>query len=80
LDVSVGKSFLKNDALSFKLSWSDVFNTKHEYVISDFGNCYVHQDSRYYSSALTLRVSYHFNSAQNKYKGTGAGESAKNRM
>lgn len=80
LDVSVGKSFLKNDALSFKLSWSDVFNTKHEYVISDFGNCYVHQDNRYYSSALTLRVSYRFNSAQNKYKGTGAGESAKNRM
>lgn len=80
MDFSVGKSFLKNDALSFKLTWSDVFNTQHERVISDFGACYVNQDNRYYSSAVTLRVSYRFNSAQNKYKGTGAGESAKNRM
>lgn len=80
MDISVGKSFLKNDALSFKLSWSDVLNTKHEFIISDFGSCDVRQDNRYNSSALTLRVSYRFNSAQNKYKGTGAGESAKNRM
>ena len=80
MDLSVSKSFLKNEALTFKLSWNDVFNTRHERVISDFGACYVNQDNRYYSSSVTLRVSYRFNSAQNKYKGTGAGESAKNRM
>jgi len=80
MDLSVGKSFLKNEALSFRLSWNDVFNTKHEHIISDFGACYIDQDNRYYSSSVTLRVSYRFNSAQNKYKGTGAGESAKNRM
>lgn len=80
MDLSVGKSFLNDDALSFRLSWNDVFNTKHEHIISDFGACYIDQDNRYYSSAITLRVSYRFNSAKNKYKGTGAGESAKNRM
>ena len=80
LDLSVNKSFLKNEALTFSLSWNDVFNTRHEHIISDFGACYVNQDNRYYSSSVTLRVSYRFNSAQNKYKGTGAGESAKNRM
>jgi len=80
MDISVGKSFLKNDALSFRLTWSDVFNTKKESNITDFGNCYIRQTNRYYSSAITLRASYRFNSAQNKYKGTGAGESAKNRM
>lgn len=80
LDLAIGKAFLKNDALSFRLTWSDIINTKHERVISDFGSCYVNQDNRYNSSALTLRVSYRFNSAQNKYKGTGAGESVKNRM
>jgi len=80
MDISVGKSFLKNDALTFHLSWSDIFNTKHECNRTDFGNCYIRQSNEYYSSAITLRVSYRFNSAQNKYKGTGAGESAKNRM
>ncbi len=80
MDISVGKSFFKNEALTFRLTWSDVFKTQHERVISDFGACYVDQDNRYNTSAITLRVSYRFNSAQNKYKGTGAGESAKNRM
>lgn len=80
MDLSVSKSFLKNDALFIGLTWNDVFNTKHEHMISDFGSCYVNQDNRYYSSSITLKVSYRFNSAQNKYKGTGAGESAKNRM
>jgi len=80
MDLSVSKSFLPNDVLTFALSWNDVFNTKHERIVSDYGNSYVCQDNRYYSSALTLRFSYRFNSAQNKYKGTGAGESAKNRM
>jgi len=80
MDLSVGKSWLKNDALTVGLTWNDVFNTKHERVISDFGACYINQDNRYYSSSITLRVSYRFNSAQNKYKGTGAGEAAKKRM
>jgi len=80
MDLSVSKSFLKNDALSFNLSWSDIFNTKYERNRTDFGNCYISQGNEFYSSALTLRVSYRFNSAQNKYKGTGAGESAKERM
>lgn len=80
MDLSVGKSFLKNDALSFRLTWSDVFNTQKEHVISDLGACYVNQTNRYYTSAITLRVSYRFNSAQDKYKGTGAGQSAKERM
>jgi len=80
MDVSVSKSLLKNEALTFHLTWSDIFNTKYERNRTDFGNCYIRQGNEYYSSAITLRVSYRFNSAQNKYKGTGAGESAKNRM
>jgi len=80
MDLSVGKSFLKNEALTVNLTWSDVFNTKHECIVSDYGNSYVRQDNRYNTSSLTLRVGYRFNSAQNKYKGTGAGESVKSRM
>jgi len=80
MDLSVGKSFLENEALSFHLTYSDIFNTRKESNDTDFGNCYARQTNHYYSSSITLRVSYRFNSAQNKYKGTGAGESAKNRM
>lgn len=80
MNISVGKTFLKNDALSVRLSWSDLFNTRSESNYTDYGNCYFRQTNDYYSSAITLRISYRFNSAQNKYKGTGAGESVKNRM
>ena len=78
--LSIQKSFLKDDALTFRLTWADIFNSSVEYVHVDFGRYIINQSSDNYNPCITLRVSYRFNSASNKYKGTGAGESAKNRL
>lgn len=79
LEVSVQKSFLKDDALTFKLSYTDILNsyTRGE---TDFGSYKIHQTMDRRSPGIVLRASYRFNSAKSKYKGTGAGQSVKERM
>ena len=78
--MSVQKSFLKDDALTFRLTCSDIFNSSAEYALADFGRYIIDQSNDNYNPCIILRVSYRFNSASSKYKGTGAGESAKSRM
>ncbi len=78
--LSIQKSFLKDDVLTFRLTWSDIFNSSVEYAHVDFGRYIINQSSDNFNSCLTLRVSYRFNSASSKYKGAGAGESARDRL
>lgn len=78
--LSIQKSFLKDDALTFRLTWSDIFNSSVEYAHVDFGRYIINQSSDNFNPCVMLRVSYRFNSASNKYKGTGAGQSAKDRL
>lgn len=78
LNISVRKSFLK-DALSVELKGVDLFKTKQ--VVAMYSGAYeILQDNRNDSRGVFLTVRYKFNSANNKYKGTGAGEQQKNRM
>ncbi|MDO5443251.1 MAG: outer membrane beta-barrel family protein [Bacteroidia bacterium] len=78
--VSIQKSFLKDDALTFTLAWNDIFNSSVIYAKTDFGRYVIDQPNDNFNSFLTLRVSFRFNSTNSKYKGTGAGQDAKNRM
>ncbi len=78
--LSLQKSFLKDEALTFRLSWNDIFNSSVVYARTDFGRYIIDQPNDNFNSCITLRVSYRFNSASSKYKGTGAGESAKSRL
>jgi len=80
LSFGVQKSFLKDDALTFRLSMEDILNKGVFYFTTDYGNCFVTQSNNGYRPCIQLRASYRFNSANSKYKGTGAGESAKSRM
>ncbi|MDO5447079.1 MAG: outer membrane beta-barrel family protein [Prevotellaceae bacterium] len=80
LDLSVQKSFLKDNALTFNLSWVDVFNSNIYHFETDFGSYIINQSADSRTPGVVLRVSYRFNSAQSKYKGTGAGQSVKSRM
>ena len=80
VSLSVQKSFLKDDALTLRLTWDDIFNSSVVYARTDFGRYVVDQPNDNFNSCIMLRVSYRFNSATNKYKGTGAGESAKSRL
>lgn len=78
--LSIQKSFLKDDALTFNLTWADIFNTSAVYARTDFGRYVIDQPNDNFNSFVTFRVAYRFNSTGSKYKGTGAGQDAKNRM
>lgn len=80
LDFSVQKSFFKDRSLTIRLSATDVLNRSQEHVVVDYGNFYVDQNNDHRNPAILLRVSYHFNTMVSKYKGTGAGDSVKNRF
>ena len=80
LNLAVSKSFLKHDALNVRLAWNDILNKTKEHVCTDYGNFIHNQNNDYYSPSVQLRLSYRFNTANSKYKGTGAGADAKSRM
>ena len=79
LDLSVQKSFLK-DALTVEIEGTDLFNSRYDNAMLRSGAYSIVQYNRYDTRELVLTLRYKFNSAKSKYKGTGAGESAKSRM
>lgn len=80
LEAAVQKSFFKDDALTFRLSVTDILNDNKELYCMDRGSIIDTQYNDWRRGAVILRVSYRFNSAASKYKGTGAGQSAKERL
>ena len=80
LGLVVQKCWLKNDALCLRISMSDVLQKRLTEMFLDNGYFQLHQTSggNYHRLNVTLR--YTFNSSNNKYKGSGAGADAKNRM
>ena len=79
LDLSVRKSFL-NDALTIELEGTDILNSRRDNVRLRSGDYSILQYNHFDIREAVLTLRYKFNSAKSKYKGTGAGESAKSRM
>ena len=77
-NVSVYKSFLK-DRLSFDLFIYDLFG-HISHMIAHYGKMKDLIVDGLSTSKVSLTVRYKFNTTRSKYKGTGAGESQKNRM
>lgn len=77
-NISLYKSFLK-DRLSVQLKANDLFNSYQAKSTIYSGNrlMTIKMEARR-NISITLR--YKFNAAKSKYKGTGAGDSQKNRM
>ena len=80
LNFAVSKSFLRDGALNARLSWNDMMNTNVMSFTADYGNVIFRQRNDEYSPCVQLTVSYRFNTAGSKYKGTGAGQDVKERM
>ena len=78
-NVSVYKAFLK-DRLSFQLFIYDLFGTDNIHMNAHFGKMKDMIVDIQSTSKVSLTVRYKFNTTRSKYKGTGAGESQKNRM
>lgn len=78
-DLSIYKSIL-HDQLSFQLYVSDLFGTNDDHTIGKYGKLKELVDNEYSTTKISLTVRYKFNTTRSKYKGTGAGQSQKNRM
>lgn len=87
LTFAVQKSWFNQDALSVRLSFSDIFKTAYHDVRIDLGNYVLTQShingqerSSYDKHRIKLSVRYKFNATKSKYKGTGAGKEIRERM
>jgi len=80
LSFVVQKCFLKNDALCLRASINDVLQRSTQKIQLDCG--YYTLDHRTINNKHRLNVSvrYTFNASQSKYKGTGAGKDAQERL
>lgn len=79
VNLSVRKSFLK-DALCVELKGTDLLDTNKDYYHLYSGDYNIYQKNSYDTREVSVTVRYKFNATKSKYKGTGAGESQKNRM
>ena len=78
-DLSIYKGFLKY-CLTFQLYVNDVFGTNDSHIIGKYGKLKETIFDEFSTSKISLTVRYKFNVTRSKYKGTGAGDSQKNRM
>ena len=78
-DLSIYKGFMK-DCLTFQLYVNDVFGTNDSHIIGKYGKLKETIFDEFSTSKISLTVRYKFNTTRSKYKGTGAGDSQKNRM
>ncbi len=81
LDVSaaVQKSFFDN-TLVLRLEGSDLAGLGRYDIMTDSGSHIISQTNRMDNQRVKFSVRYNFNTAQSKYKGTGAGADVKSRM
>ena len=80
LSAAVQKTLLKDGSLVLRLEGSDLLGTAHFDADSDFGSHTIMQTNRMDTQRVKLSVRYNFNTAQSKYRGTGAGADSKSRM
>ena len=78
--AAVQKTLLKDGSLLLRLEGADLLGMAHYNVDSDFGSHTISQTNRMDTQRVKLSIRYNFNTAQSKYRGTGAGSDSKNRM
>lgn len=80
LSAAVQKSFLKNNALVARFEINDILQTADYNISTDCGSHFIEQTNSFDYHRVKLSVTYSFNAARSKYKGTGAGKDAQERM
>ena len=80
LTAAVQKTLLKDNSLVLRLEGHDLARQAHANVDSDFGSHTIKQTNMMDTQKVKFSIRYTFNTAQSKYRGTGAGADAKARM
>lgn len=79
LDIAVTKSFF-NDALTVELKGNDLLNRSGDSNLLRTANFQIAQNNRYDNREFVATIRYKFNATPSKYKGSGAGQSEKDRL
>jgi len=80
LSVAVQKSLLSDGSLVLRLEGADLLGTAHFDAYSDFGSHTIMQTNRMDTQRIKFSIRYNFNTAQSKYRGSGAGADSRERM
>ena len=80
MGVVVQKSLLADNSLSLRLAVVDILQRNRVNEYGDMGNYQIWQCNRFSTHKLNMAVFYKFNAARSKYKGTGAGKEAQERV
>lgn len=80
LSTAVQKTLLKDGSLVLRLEGADLLGTAHFDANSDFGSHTIMQTNRMDTQRVKFSLRYNFNTAQNKYRGSGAGADSRERM
>lgn len=80
LSFVIQKCWLKNDALCFRASITDIFQRTNQNLEMDCGYYTLTQHNVTTNHRLYASLRYTFNASKSKYKGTGAGRDAAGRM
>ncbi len=80
ITAAIQKTLLADGSLVLRLEGADLAGLAHYDVDSDFGSHTIMQTNLLDTQRVKLSVRYSFNTAQSKYRGTGAGSDSKSRM
>ena len=80
LSTAVQKSLLNDGSLVLRLEGTDLLGTAHFDPYSDFGSHTIMQTNRMDTQRVKFSLRYNFNTAQSKYRGSGAGSDSRERM
>ena len=80
LTAAVQKTLLRDGSLVVRLEGEDLTRNAFFSPYSDFGSHTIMQTNLLDTQKVKLSVRYNFNTAQSKYRGTGAGADSKARM
>ena len=80
VNAAVQKTLLKDGALVLRLEGHNLANKAFYNVDTDFGSHTITQTNLMDTQKVKFSLRYNFNTAQSKYRGTGAGSDNKDRM
>ena len=78
--AAIQKTLLRDGSLVLRLEGADLLGLARYNVSTDFGNHTIYQSNLMDTQRIKFSLRYSFNTAQSKYKGTGAGADSKSRM
>lgn len=81
VDLRISKTFCSDQNLQVSIVGYDIFRTRLGKRFDMYGDrTFIQEDSYADSQRIGVRISYKFNATKNKYKGSGAGQSEKERL